>query len=78
MENLSDDVLLKIYRFKHNLEFHDVLEELLQFKVYCHFAISLKQARQMVGFYNRLKTPCLNISNIDVSSRELLNQIKNI
>ncbi len=78
MENLPDDVLLKIYRFKHNLEFHGVMEELLQFKVYCHFAISLKQARHMVYFYNRIKAPCLNVSNIDVSSRELLNQITNI
>ena len=78
MENLSNDVLLKIFKFKHNLEFHDVLEELLQFKVYCHYEISLRQARAMVYVHKMIKMPCINISALSVSSRELLNQIKNI
>jgi hypothetical protein len=76
MENLSDDVLLKIYKFKHNLEFHDVMEELLQFKLYCHFRISLKQARQMVFVHNLLKIQSVDLSALSASSKDILNQIK--
>ncbi len=76
MDNLHEDVFLKIYKFRHNLEFHDVMEELLQFKLYCHFRISLKQARQMVYVHNLLKIQSVNLSALYVSSNDILKQIR--
>ena len=55
VEHLSEDVILNIYRFKHQLEFHEVLEQLVEYKLHCHFTISLRQAREMHYIWQCLK-----------------------
>ena len=38
--NLPDDVLIKIYYFKHQLDFKDVMKELIKITIRCFFNIS--------------------------------------
>ena len=76
VEHLPDDVLLKIYVFKHQLEFHDVLEQLVEYKLHCHFTISLRQARGMHYVWQFLKIPSIRLSEIYVTPYELLRIIK--
>lgn len=75
VDNLPDDILITIHRFKHQLEFYDVLEQLVEYRLHCHFAVSLKQAREMFYVYEFIKLPCIRISEIYVTPHELLRLI---
>ena len=39
--NLPEDVLDKIYKYKHQIEMSDVLKELIQHKINCRYNISI-------------------------------------
>ena len=40
MNKLPDDVLGKIYKFKHEIEFSNVLNELIQHKISCRYNVT--------------------------------------
>ena len=75
LKNLPDDILITIYRFKHQLEFHEVLDQLVEYKLHCHFTISLKQAREMHYIWQCFKIPSIRLSEIFVTPYELLSLI---
>ena len=47
MNKLPNDIIQEIYFYKHNLEYIDVMNELLQAKINVFYDISLKQSRIM-------------------------------
>lgn len=71
-----DDVLDKIYYYKHNLEYRDVMDELLQTKINCYYNISLNQVRNMFYIRDGMRIRCVDISSIEPSIYKILKQIK--
>ncbi len=76
MNNLPDDVIQQIYFYKHNMEYVNVMDQLLQAKINVYFNISLKQSRIMCYVKNNIKYLSLDVNNINVTPKQLLNTIK--
>ena len=76
MNNLPNDIIQEIYFCKHNLEYIDVMNELLQAKINVFYDISLKQSRIMCYVINNKKYSSTNVNDLNVSSSQLLNTIK--
>ena len=76
MNKLPNDVEMLIYYYKHNLEYIDVLNELLQAKINVFYNISLKASRIMCYIINNKKYLSTNVDLLNVSSSQLLNTIK--
>ena len=77
MNNLPDDVVQQIYFYKHNLEYVNVMNELLQAKINVYYNLDLLQCRVMYFVKNNIKYLTLDVNNITVSSKQILNVIKN-
>tara|TARA_B110000971_G_scaffold197350_1_gene213141 strand:+ start:154 stop:396 length:243 start_codon:yes stop_codon:yes gene_type:complete len=78
MNKLNDSVLDIIYKYKHQLEFKDVMFELIQLKVQCKFNVTMDMLKYM--FYvnqDGFKIACIDVSSISVFAYEILNEIKN-
>ena len=77
MNNLNDDVLDNIYKYKHHLEFQDVLKELIQHKINCRFNVSIDALKYMFYLNERgVKVASLDVSSIEVFAHEILDRIK--
>ena len=77
MNKLNDSVLDIIYKYKHQLEFKDVMFELIQLKVQCKFNVTMDMLKYM--FYvnqDGFKIACIDVSSISVFAYEILNEIK--
>ena len=77
MNKLSEDVLEKIYKYKHEIEFKDVLNELVQHKLNCRFNVTISMLTYMF-YLNKegYRVPSINVSDLDVFSYEILDRIK--
>ena len=78
MNSLPDDVLNKIYEYKHQLEMSDILNELTQIRINCRymFSLSFVKSATYLSHHNKVK-PCIDINNIDVEYYEILDLINN-
>ena len=76
MNNLPDDVIQQIYLYKHNLEFVNVVDQLLQAKINVQFNFSLKQCRIICYVKNTIKFVSLNVNDLNATPTQLLNVIK--
>ena len=77
MNRLPEDVLDTIYKYKHQIEFKDVLNELIQHKINCRFNVTIGMLTYM--FYVNevgVRTPSVDVSDIEVYGFELLGRIK--
>ena len=61
---LSDDVLYIIYKYKHELEFKHIIDELKLFRVKCFFNIDLNTHRHLF-------IKCLDINNIEAPPKRI-------
>ena len=77
MKNLPEDIIQQIYAYKHNMEFVNVMNELLQAKINVYYNLDLLQCRVMYFVKNNIKYLTLDVNNINVSSKQILNVIKN-
>tara|TARA_B100000787_G_scaffold149360_1_gene121300 strand:+ start:295 stop:552 length:258 start_codon:yes stop_codon:yes gene_type:complete len=78
MNNLPDDILNKIYECKHQLEFKDVTNELIEHKIHCKYNFAIDALKYMFYVNNDgVRISCLDISSINVFAYEILNEIKN-
>jgi len=73
MNTLPDDIQDKIYLMAHQIMFTDVVNELLQTKIYCHYGVTLSFVNNATYVYNGHRYKCVNINNLDVTPYELLN-----
>ena len=73
MNSLPCDILNTIYKYKHQLEFKDILNELTQIRINCRymFSLSFVKSARYITHHNETK-PCIDINNIDVYSYEKL------
>ena len=76
MELLPDDVIQQIYFYKHNLEYVNVMDQLLQAKINVYLNIGLKQSKIMCYVKNNIKYLSLNVNELYVTPTQLLNTIK--
>ena len=77
MDNLPDNVIQQIFEYKHNMQYVNVMNELLQAKINVYYNLDLLQCRVMYFVKNNIKYLTLDVSNINVSSKQILNVIKN-
>ena len=77
MNKLSEDLQLIIYKYKHQLEYKSVTDELVQAKLNVFFNIRLGHLQFLYVFGNdSIKQKCLDIDKIDVTGKQLLELIK--
>ncbi len=78
MNKLPDDIIYKIYNYKHQLEYTNTMNELLSKRIRCRYDLTLSSVRQM-KYRNPyvLLVKCIELDNIDVSAFELLTIINN-
>ena len=75
--NLPDDVLIKIYYFKHQLDFKDVINELKIIIIKSFFNISVGLENMMyISKEDNILYKCINIMNLNITSKQILNTIK--
>ena len=74
---LPEDVLDTIYKYKHQIEFKDVLNELIQHKINCRFNVTIDMLTYMF-YYNSdgVRIYSVDVSAIDVFGFEILNRIR--
>ena len=78
MNNLPDNVLDIIYKYKHQLELKDVMTELIEHKIHCKYNFAIDALKYMFYVNNDgVRISCLDISSINVFAYEILNEIKN-
>ena len=75
--DLPDDVLIKIYYFKHQLDFKDVMKELRKIVIRCFFNIDVGLADMLYFHHDNFLCKCININNLGITSKQILNTIKN-
>ena len=77
MNKLPDDIIYKIYNYKHQLEYKNTMNELLSKRIRCRYDLTLSAVRQMrYRNHHGLLVKCIELDSIDVSSFELLKIIK--
>ena len=76
--NLPDNVLYIIYKYKHQLEYSDIMDELKQITIRCLFNINLNIANMVYLNHDKILVKCIDINNLHVTSKQILNTIKNI
>ena len=72
MDKIPEDIQYKIYKYKHQLEYKDVMDDLLQKRILCRYNLSLSAVRRMM-YCSRdgVLVTCLNIDNIDVIGSDM-------
>ena len=71
--NLPDDVLF--FYFKHQLDFKDVINELKNIIIKSFFNISVG-LENMIYLHDNILYKCININNLNITPKHILNTIK--
>ena len=77
MNSLPDDVLDTIFKYKHEIEYAKVMEDLIQHKINCRYNVTIGMLTYM--FYVRkegVQIPSVEVSDIEVFSFEILSRIR--
>ncbi len=73
MNSLPNDILNNIFKYKHQLEMSDVLDELTQLRICCRYLFSLSFVKSATYLtYDNIRKPCIDLNNLQVESHELL------
>ena len=75
--NLPEDVLDTIYKYKHQLEYAEVMEDLIQHKINCRYNVTIGMLPYMF-YWNEEgeQIPSIVVSDIEVFAFEILSRIK--
>ena len=77
MFRLPDNILNIIYKYKHQLEMNDTMNELTQIRIHCRYLFSLNFARNARYLsHDNTFQPCIDLNNINVESHEILDVIR--
>ena len=77
MNNLPENVIQQIFEYSHNMQYVNVMRQLLQAKINVYYNLDLLQCRVMYFVKKNIKYLTLDVNNINVSSKQILNVIKN-
>ena len=76
---LPNDIKNKIYEYKHQLEFIEVMKEFKKIVIRCFFNIDVGLVNMCyLSKENNILYKCINIMNLNATSKQILNAIKNI
>ena len=78
MNILPGNIIDIIYKYKHNVEYTNVMNELIQHKIHCKYNVTIEMLKYM--FYvnqDGFKIACIDVTSINVFAYEILNEIKN-
>ena len=77
MNRLPEDVLDTIYKYKHQLEYAEVMEDLIQHKINCRYNVTISMLPYMF-YWNEEgeQIPSIVVSDMDVFAFEILSGIK--
>ena len=79
MNSLPEEIEYIIYKYKHQLDFKDVMKELKKLTIRCFFNISAGLENMCyLSKENNILYKCINIMNLNATSKQILNAIKNI
>ncbi len=74
---LPEDVIGKIYKYKHENEYEKVMEDLMQNKINCRYNVTIGMLTYMFDLNEEgVRIPSLEVSDIEVFSFEILSRIK--
>ena len=77
MNKLPDDVLDTIYKFKHQIEYAKVMDEIIQHKINCRYNVTTNMLKYIFNLNEcGIKVCCIDVSSIEVFSFEILDRIK--
>ena len=77
MNRLPNDILNKIFKYKHQLEMNDVMNELTQLRICCRYLFSLSFVKSATYLtYDNILKPCIDLNNLHVESHELLEVLR--
>ena len=79
MNSLPEEIEYIIYKYKHQLDFKDVMKELKKLTIRCFFNISAGLENMCyLSKENNILYKCINIMNLNATSKQILNTIKKI
>jgi hypothetical protein len=77
MNRLPTDVLDIIYKYKHQLDFSDTMDELTQLRISVRYQFSLDFVKHSkYRSHDNTFKPCIDLNNINVESHEILDVIR--
>ena len=71
MELLPENLINKIYKYKHDMLYHKVMKQLTTYRLNTVFVVSLELLEYgcyefgKFGEFCGIRTPCININNIN-------------
>ena len=78
MDYMPEEVIDKIYRYKHQLEYKSVMNELILHRLNTAFNMTLDMVEMMLYYdHNGCARKVVNIDNIDCFAHEILAVILN-
>ena len=75
MNNLPSDVVDKIYKYSHQMLYSECMKQLKLYRVHSAFNVSWDFLEYAHYCLNDVRKPCIDINNIEVSSRTILTSI---
>ena len=77
MNRLPEDVLDKILKYKHEIEYAKVMEDLIQHKTNCRYNVTIGMLTYTFDLNEEgVRMPSIEVSDIAVFGFEILNRIK--
>ena len=75
MEQLPQEVTDKIYKYSHQMLYSECMKQLQLYRVHSAFNVSWDFLEYAHYCLNDVRKPCIDINNIEVSSRKILTSI---
>ena len=75
MEQLPQEVTDELYKYSHQMLYSECMKQLQLYRVHSAFNVSWDFLEYAHYCLNDVRKPCIDINNIEASSREILNLI---
>ena len=75
MNVLPDNVIDKIYRLSHEMQYSSVMRQLKQYRINTVFNVYIDVLEYGYYYHHGLRTPCINIDNINAKPTDILSLI---
>ena len=77
MNSLPDSVLDTIYKYKHQLEFKNTMDELTQLRINCRYVFSLNFVKTSKYLsHDKIMKACIDLNNLHVESHEMFSVLR--
>ena len=75
MNTLPSDVVDKVYKYSHQMQFSKCMKQLKLYRVHGSLNVSWDVLESAHYVLNGVRIPCFDIDNIEASSQNILNLI---